>query len=217
MKQLTAPFVNRIDLHTPVETVAEWIDQFERHAIDTTPWPAFPYKPRVSFSLGYCHQYVLIKYYVAEQHVRAQYIEANDPVYKDSCVEFFISFQEEKSYYNFEFNCKGTCRAGYGSGSTDRKLLPGEVIRNIKRHAVLRPSTNGAKEIHWELTVLIPFEVFLFHDLTSLTGTSSRVNFYKCGDDLPMPHFLAWNNIVSPVPDFHQPEYFGRIQFATPS
>jgi hypothetical protein len=216
MKQLTAHFVNKIDLYTPLEAAAECIDTFERHAIDATPWPAFQYKPNVTFSMGYCNHYLLIKYYVTEEHVRAQYIEANDPVYKDSCVEFFIAFNDDEAYYNFEFNCTGTCRAGFGSDNISRELLPGKVIRRIRRHAVLRPSNDEVNGIQWELTVLIPFGVFSYHGLTSLKGTSSRVNFYKCGDDLPKPHFLAWSNIVSATPDFHRPEYFGRIEFAHP-
>jgi hypothetical protein len=214
MKNLAASFINAVDLHTPIEAVAACIDTLERHGIDATPWPAFPYKPGVSFSLGYSNHYLLVKYYVTEEHVRARYTEANDPVYKDSCVEFFIAFNAESKYYNLEFNCTGTCLAGYGSSSLDRELLPVDVIRRIRTHAVLHPANEAENGIPWELTVLIPFDVFTYHSITSLSGATSRANFYKCGDDLPKPHFLAWSNIVSATPDFHRPECFGRIQFA---
>jgi hypothetical protein len=46
-----------------------------------------------------------------------------------------------------------------------------------------------------------------------LKGKTCRANFYKCGDDLPEPHFLSWNNIIADKPDFHLPQYFGTLTF----
>ena len=37
--------------------------------------------------------------------------------------------------------------------------------------------------------------------------------FYKCGDKLQTPHFLSWNPIDLPKPDFHCPAFFGLLQF----
>ena len=33
----------------------------------------------------------------------------------------------------------------------------------------------------------------------------AKANFYKCGDKLPVPHFLSWKPINVPAPDFHLP------------
>ncbi|MGH2565575.1 MAG: carbohydrate-binding family 9-like protein, partial [Ginsengibacter sp.] len=41
-----------------------------------------------------------------------------------------------------------------------------------------------------------------------------KVNFYKCGDKLPKPHFLTWNTVETEDPDFHAPEYFGSMEFS---
>jgi hypothetical protein len=38
-----------------------------------------------------------------------------------------------------------------------------------------------------------------------------RANFYKCGDLTAHPHFLSWNPIDLPKPDFHRPEFFGTL------
>jgi hypothetical protein len=46
-----------------------------------------------------------------------------------------------------------------------------------------------------------------------MKGKKCRANFYKCGDDLPEPHFLAWNMINTEEPDFHRPEFFGTLEF----
>lgn len=47
----------------------------------------------------------------------------------------------------------------------------------------------------------------------SSNGQNAGVNFYKCGDDLPKPHYLCWNPIKSETPDFHLPEFFGNAIF----
>ena len=51
------------------------------------------------------------------------------------------------------------------------------------------------------------------HGATLLDGRTMRANFYKCGDLLPRPHFLSWNAISLPRPDFHCPEFFGTLRF----
>ena len=40
-----------------------------------------------------------------------------------------------------------------------------------------------------------------------------RGNFYKCGNQLPKPHFLSWNPIPTDNVQFHCPEFFGELDF----
>ena len=47
----------------------------------------------------------------------------------------------------------------------------------------------------------------------SLKGKTLRANFYKCGDKLQQMHFLSWNPIDVPKPDFHRPDFFGEVTF----
>jgi hypothetical protein len=144
--------------------------------------------------------------------VQAAFGRTNEPVYQDSCVEFFISFDEGATYYNFEFNCIGTVLAGYGRGRTDRQWLSGDVLDTINTQStVLRKGKDRMPQ--WELTVVLPLKVFTFQNIDSLQGQQARANFYKCGDHLPVPHFLAWSNIESDSPDFHLPQFFGTLLF----
>ena len=41
----------------------------------------------------------------------------------------------------------------------------------------------------------------------------SYCNFYKCGDKQVEPHYLSWNPVLTDNPDFHRPEYFGKVIF----
>jgi hypothetical protein len=145
--------------------------------------------------------------------VQAKYRNINDPVYKDSCVEFFIAFNGEQQYYNLEFNCLGTCLAGFGQNQHDRKLLPKQQVSKIKPWASLKVNNRVPQQISWQLTLVIPVEIFSEHQLTDFTGEQVKVNFFKCGDELPDPHYLSWSNINYPEPNFHLPEFFGDMKF----
>ena len=60
------------------------------------------------------------------------------------------------------------------------------------------------------LALDIPASTF---GLETFAGLQARGNFYKCGDRLPVPHYLSWAPIGTPKPDFHRPEYFDRLIF----
>lgn len=215
MKKLEVPFLSVSNPATPVAVLSEKLNKLQKNAIDNIPWPEYDYKPQVSFALAHSNDSLLIKYFVEEHAIRAVHRNANDPVYKDSCVECFISFGEEESYYNLEFNSLGTCLTGFGPDRHNRALIPESVTRNIRRHATLTimPESEASPTVKWELFLQIPAEVFCFHQISTLKHQRCRVNFYKCGDDLPSPHFLTWNKIESQEPNFHLPQFFGCLHF----
>jgi hypothetical protein len=66
----------------------------------------------------------------------------------------------------------------------------------------------------WELSLVIPIDVFLLNKLNTLDGLDAKGNFYKCGDNLKVPHFLSWNPIENEKPNFHLPQFFGKILFS---
>lgn len=189
------------------------LDSLSKNVIGNVPWPEYNYKPDVSFAISYTEECILLKYYVRENAFKAVYNLSNDPVYKDSCVEFFIALDDDNGYYNFEFNSIGTCLASYGKERSDRKSLPAGVIEKIKYQSFINAENSPEKVTNWEITLVIPFTAFHAHNVTSLQNRGCRANFYKCGDDLPNAHFLTWNNITSQAPDFHLPQFFGRIKF----
>jgi hypothetical protein len=188
------------------------MDQTECYIVERMPWVLFPYKPEVAFSIAYTEDCILLKYYVKEKAIRAVHNQDNTPVHEDSCVEFFIAFEDDQEYYNLEFNCTGTCLAGHGKNS-ERRLIGQEIIHKIRRQSIIKTLVDKENMINWELTLVIPLEIFVHRPIGHLKGTRCRVNFYKCGDLLPEPHFLAWKNIYSESPNFHLPQFFGTMHF----
>jgi Carbohydrate-binding family 9 len=212
MKQFQAFFIADDHLGQDLSSLAASCGAWEEHRIDNLLWTGSGYMPDVRFCMAYSRTSILLKYIVKEKSVKAVYRQINDPVYKDSCVEMFIAFNGERNYYNLEFNPLGTALVGFGSGKNDRVCLNEQLIEKIKSLQRITPQ-NGNALIEWELMLNIPFTVFGHHHITSLDNQVCAVNFYKCGDDLPQPHFLSWNEVVYPYPNFHLPEFFGRVNF----
>lgn len=197
-----------------IEALSEQMDKFPKYGIDFEPWEA-DFTGKAEFAIAYANDSLFLKYYVVEEHVRAVFINTKDPVYKDSCVEFFISFNNKAEYYNLEFNCTGTCLAGYGKNKDHREFLENESVEQIKSLTKFKNMIyNNKPMISWELTLMLPIEIFDFDDIETMEGESVKVNFFKCGDDLPNPHYLCWSEIKSEEPNFHQSEFFGQAIFA---
>ena len=183
--------------------------------VENTNWPKeFPYCPKMQFGITHTGEEFLIHYCVEEQSVRAVAQKDNDNVWEDSCAEFFISPAADGLYYNIECNCAGTLLLGVGEGRNNRQLAVPEITRQIDRWASLgrTPFDTRNQPTHWELALRIPYTVFFRHNITSLDGLTLNGNFYKCGDKLPVPHFISWNPIGTPTPDFHCPQFFGKLE-----
>ena len=214
VKKIQVPFIYGVDSSDSLNTIALLLDESDKHDVEFSPWPQFPYRPGTTFVIASTKDAILIKFYVQEEALRAYYNKINDPVYNDSCVEFFIAFNEERNYYNLEFNCAGTGLVGFGASRDERELLPFTSVKKIRTQTFIKSTkSNGQSLINWELTMMIPFEVFTFHSISSLKGQICSANFYKCGDELPKPHYLSWNNIISDNPNFHLLEFFGKLKF----
>ncbi|KGE12271.1 carbohydrate-binding family 9-like protein [Sphingobacterium deserti] len=183
------------------------------HILDQHNWKEeYPYKPIVNFQIGHTGSAILLHFAVEEKFIKGQYVRPNESVWEDSCVEFFISFDQKNHYYNLEFNVVGTGLIGYGPKiKTERARLDAETITKVST-ATSIVSKQGEK--NWNIILYIPIGIFSKSDITSLAGLSAHANFYKCGDALPEPHFISWKPVAWPKPNFHLPEFFGEIEFA---
>ncbi len=212
MNELNIPFISALRTEWTLDDVDAQMDQLPTQSLDHLLWSNDGYEPQVYFSIAYSQKAIFLKFTVLENHVQMVYNNINDPVYKDTCVEFFISISNDINYYNLEFNGKGTCSIGYGSNKFDRKDLPADIIASIGTQSKLW-SMNGDFAYCWDLTLVIPVNIFIHHKDLNLAGLTCRLNFYKCGDELPQPHFIAWNKVESEQPNFHLPDFFGKALF----
>jgi hypothetical protein len=219
MKTLDIPYLKLNS--KSLEEMSEALDRLPENAVDTVNWSDYPHKPEVSFKMGYDNDNLYLKFLVHEDAVRAVNTEPNSPVWEDSCCEFFCDF-DGKGYYNLETNCIGTQLLGYGKRMEDRELAAksrtradASVIDKIEKRSTLGKEPFDVKtgDFRYEIVMKIPAAVFYEHDLKFEKGKSFTANFYKCGDKTPNMHFLSWNPVKTESPNFHVPEFFGKVKF----
>lgn len=203
---LEIPYLSNIDASAPMDTLSAQLDVLQQHVIGHAPWAENEKIPKVSFAIAYNEEAIFLKYYVQEKSIKAVYNNFNDPVYEDSCVEFFLAFNGEAEYYNLEFNCVGNSRVQFGAGKNGRTFIPDDLLKGIRYQSQIKTSNNSL--INWELSLYLPKQLFKFHSDLAFDKNTARVNFYKCGDGLPDPHFLCWASIEHVKPEFHLPRFF---------
>lgn len=207
--------VPRAPIIATAAEVSKYLDTLpEAQPLNCASWTDFPVCPQVKFKLAYSPTAFYLKYYVHELHIRAINTEPNSPVCQDSCVEFFFTLDGDK-YYNIEFNCVGVCHLGFGHARANRNLMPIESIKKITTYSTLgtAPIPPQSGDFNWELTALIPLSIFGCSGEDLHNNKDFRANFYKCGDLLPEPHYLSWQKVNTPAPDFHQPDFFAPLSF----
>lgn len=185
-----------------------WEGMGSRADIGCYPWGR-EYCPQTWASVTYIEDTGFHVHMVCmEKDPRAEYKNNNDPVYQDSCMEFFVNFAPDKTnqYLNFEVNSNGAMLCGFGEKRGDR--TPVEQM-GIQMPRVLADK----KEDCWEISYNISMDLIkeLYGVCKFEPGYVIKGNFYKCGDKTNKPHYGCWNSIEAPKPDFHQPGFFGRM------
>jgi hypothetical protein len=199
-----------------LEEISDLLDKQEgRLLIDTINWKGYDYRPDVALAIAYGENEIFLKYYIKESYFKAEKTDTNQMVCEDSCVEFFVSPEDDGIYYNMEFNAIGTCLLGTGRDRASSTRVKPEIISKIRRLTTAgnEPFCEKTGEYAWAITIAIPFDVFLHHEIKDLNGKIFRANFYKCGDKLTVPHYVTWNPVGTENPDYHQPEHFGLLKF----
>lgn len=179
------------------------------------------HRPRARARLGWSGDGLHGIFHVRDRDTRGVCRAYMDPVYEDSCVEFFVQPDGAGPYFNFEFSGAGgflatlvrdPSRVALGGLKDSRPLDPALAAR-IRIHSTM-PSGETPGPVDWTLAFHLPWAVMNrgSGDPRPRAGAVWRCNFYKCGDRTPGPHWAAW----APVSElnFHLPACFGELQFA---
>lgn len=211
-KKISLPSIEKLDSAGIADVSAILEAEAPKFAINCVNWKnQYPYHPITAFSAAHSSRYIYVDFFTRCNYLRAVNYKNNSPVSQDSCVEFFMQLPGSDEYWNFEFNCIGTVNASHRKERNNPHRLTDDEISQIKRYASC--GVNPFQELEglfsWSLTVGIPF---------SLTGIENPKfpmeisgNFYKCASATSMPHYLSLFPIKTEKPDFHRPEFFGKI------
>lgn len=215
--------VRSLDPGPPLEAgydSASWRDTDEADISHFRP-EGSAHRPRAQARLAWSREGFHGIFRVADRDTRGLCRSYMDPVYQDSCVEFFVQPGGAGPYFNFEFSGGGGWLA---TRVTDPSRAPGGALRAFTPVAADRarqirilstmPPGETAGPVAWTLSFFIPWLVL---DAgggppAPRAGDLWRGNFYKCGDLTRGPHWAAW----APVPEvnFHLPACFGELRFS---
>jgi len=227
---MVIPEYNVLSVPRALELQKEW-DSIVWQQAPALPIAAFRpestgHRPQTEAKLLYSPAALHGFFRVRDRYVRCVHTQFQQPVYQDSCVEFFVQPKPDGGYFNFEFNCGGTMLASYivdptrvEHGFKNFTRMTGEQgsrvgIYHSLPEPVVEPEITA--DITWFIEFSLPFTLLEQYagPLGEIQGQVWRANFYKCGDATSHPHWAAW----SPVDElnFHLPRCFGKILFAPP-
>lgn len=201
----------------PGEPGAPW-DDMPPLRIAHYLWLDNGYRPEAEVRLCRSPDFLHLRFVVGERRVRVRHLRFQDPVYRDSCVEFFIdAFPEDRrGYVNFETNAAGVLLAEFGPGRGARTpLRPDDLAGFEAKSSVPGPVDGEHGAGSWTLEYRVPLGLFRrLYGREIGPGIRAAANFYKCGDATETPHYGAWSPVGTAGPDFHRPEFFGELVFA---
>ena len=166
------------------------------------------YCPKIVFSVTYSDAGFHVHFDAYEKNPKRVINEHFGPVHLDSCLEWFINFDPENThkYINFEVNSAGFINFSLRvDRNNDEKFT-------LKDAECLGIKTEILDDM-WTLDYTVPFEFikkYYPHDEFK-TGAVLPSNVYKCGDETEFEHYGCWKMVDREKPDFHKPEYFGRM------
>ncbi len=192
----------------PYVTTPDW-DHVPAVTLEHTGWLA---TCPISAQAQICHdgKNLYVRMEAQEQNIRATLSNPLDQVCNDSCLEFFFAPRvEDKRYFNFECNPLGNLYLGFGA---ERPTRVRQLVKNTDMFHIQPFHT----EQGWGVTFTIPGDfIRLYVPEFHFTGSGAG-NFYKCGDQTQVPHYLAWSMLTCEIPDYHRRQDFGELIFQPP-
>lgn len=212
-RTLDIPFIAELNTEAIADVPSILHSLGSHSSIDNVNWASkYPYHPLTAFNTGHNGTHIFIDFFVRCNYLRAVNSTNNSPVSQDSCVEFFVAPHSDNHYYNFELNCIGAINASHRSERHNPTRLTNAELDSVIRFASCgnRPFNEVEGLFAWNVVVAIPLELIGI----SYTGKPIEMtgNFNKCASGTSQPHYLSWNPIDTPEPDFHQPGFFGKIR-----
>lgn len=211
-KRINVPFIEGLENMTLDQLDLAMETGAAKFAVCENNWPEeAPYTPDCNGSIARTATHLAVMFHVRGLDIRATETEDNGRSWEDSCCEFFVADPNDGTYYNFELTCIGSLLCSKRKSRQESTLLDKEQVGRVLRHSSLareKKETSGSI-VSWTVAMLIPYDLIGI-DKDNIPA-SLRGNFYKCGDLTAHPHFLSWNPVRTPKPDFHRPEYFGEL------
>lgn len=186
----------------------EW-DKVPEAAIDCYQWESEPpFRPRNSFQMCFVKNLgIFVKMKSNEKVLRISCRHRDEPVYEDSCLEFFfMAAPAREEYINIEVNACGAYLSQFGKGKENRVFI--KELTNKAPSVKSKITDDG-----WQTEIFVPCG--LISSLYGVDFTAEKGeyygNFYKCGDKTDVAHYGSFAPMTDLPPGFHNPAQFAKI------
>jgi hypothetical protein len=185
------------------------------------------HRPVVEAALLYDDAHLHALFRVADRFVRSVHTAYDSDTYKDSCVELFVQPAGRPGYFALEVNAGGAFSLRYIEDPTRTSNRFAKWMTVAPEHAGTIRVTHSlpgiveperTEPVDWWVEVSWPFAAMeaCCGPVGPVAGRRWRANLFKCGDETSHPHWASWAPIGE-VLNFHQPRYFGALEFARTS
>lgn len=178
------------------------------------------FTPTVLAKMMYDKKNIYVIFHVQDKFVRCITKEIDGKVWGDSCVELFFSPDPNlpERYFNLEVNCGGTPLFHYNI--IPRKEVKNLDIKDIRKVEIAHSlpqiiDPEIVEPVTWTIEYRIPIKILKKYSnvASPKPGIIWRANFYKIADLTSNPHYLTWSFVNQKEPDFHLPQFFGKLKF----
>lgn len=182
----------------------EW-DQVPVLNIEEFPWYTGGEKQATRVQCAVKQDILYMKVDSIDKYIRADACKNNEPVYQDSCFEWFVTPFNKKggAYFNIEISCNGTIYMAYRDNTKDKTMASDEILEQIKIVSCMHTT-------YWKLDIRIPLKVLEMMQESKIDKETWYGNFYRCGgkeDD----QYACWQPLQAEKPNFHLPGQFGKL------
>lgn len=175
-------------------------------------------KPETKATLRMDDKGLHVHFVVSESNPQITAKKQQEPmlmVCQDSAVELFLAFPDEEFdenfkpqlehclYLNIEINAAGICYAKHGHSRKGRTAFTLDEIRALNIQSSISDN-------EWTIDLTVPRDFIkgLAHYDAFSPNHVFALNLYKISETKEIEHYIAYNKVDVPAPNFHLPEYF---------
>jgi hypothetical protein len=178
------------------------------------------FKPEAQAKMMYDDANIYVIFHVRDRYVRCLTKDINGPVWEDGAVEFFFApdSREPLLYFNLETNCGGTPLMHFNlvPRKESRELSKEDILKIEIAHTLPQIIDPEIKDpVTWTLEYRIPLAILEKYSKVThpKKGVEWKANFYKIAENNSNHHYITWSIVENDKPDFHKPEFFGKLIF----
>ena len=200
-------FLSVLSSRTPRGSIHyhNWEEQFPHR------FPNYPANQHVMFRMAVSRTQLYVYWHMVSDGLKATHNKDLEPVAQDNCMEIFLQVPGNDEYWNFEVNALGALNASHRVERSNPTRLTHEQLKSVGRtgsHVNSEPFTTHNDTVWW-VALAIPL------NLIGLDGDNLpeyiKGNLYACAGGIERPYYISCFPINTPKPDFHRPEFFGKI------